>query len=100
MTPRGPQSLSFIARECREEADSLVRNKTLLAEPNDQTLVADTYDETLVSDLNNETLSDKDDKAPKGGKAGEKRPLAQSPTAAATRKSARPKKGQTSGRKR
>ena len=41
MTPRGPQSLSFIARECRKEADSLVRNKTLLAEPNDETRVAD-----------------------------------------------------------
>ena len=41
VTPRGPQSLSFIARECRKEADSLVRNKTLLAEPNDETRVAD-----------------------------------------------------------
>ena len=57
-------------------------------------------DETLVADLNNGTLSDKDDKPPKGGKAGEKRPLAQSPTAAATSKSARPKKGHTSGRNR
>jgi len=38
VTPRGPQSLSFVARECREGADSLARNKTLVADPNDETL--------------------------------------------------------------
>ena len=47
-----PQSLSLIARECREGADSLARNKTLVADPND------------------ETLSDKEDDAAAEGKDG------------------------------
>eukprot|EP00802_Teleaulax_amphioxeia_P010967 Tamp_10997.p1 GENE.Tamp_10997~~Tamp_10997.p1 ORF type:complete len:568 (+),score=72.90 Tamp_10997:53-1705(+) len=35
---KGHKSLSFVARECREGADSLARNKTLVADPNDETL--------------------------------------------------------------